>query len=573
MDFSDISADGQWLLAVVSNPGPSTGRTDVMPRFVTQSGYVEAEDVRRLVGRNANEPQQLWLLDLTNRARYPIDLTTLSGLSEDPLADLKAVESIEPHSEEDPRPLRVIGLDWHPEHNTAAIMLRAIDNKDRWLVTLDTTDRKLVERHRLTDAAWINWSFNQFGWIPGQAATPALWLLSEQTGYSHLYTIDLARNRLRQRTDGDFEVFDIQWSLDGRTVWMLSNRSHPTEYDLYRLTSTDRNMQRLTELRGLESYQLHPLTQQVAIRFSRSYLPAQAGVLDAGHQQLMVQTDTRTDNYRAIEWQLPQIVGIESKHGAERAIWSKFYPARDHLAPDQLRPAVLFVHGAGYLQNTHHRYPAYFREQMFHNLLTAKGYHVLDMDFRASRGYGRDWRTAIYRQMGTPELEDLLDGVQWLVDQHNVDPARIGVYGGSYGGFMAFMAMFKAPKVFAAGAALRPVTDWTHYNHGYTSNILNTPQIDPEAYRRSSPIEFAEHLEGHLLISHGMLDDNVFYKDSVRLAQRLIELEKEHWELASYPMEPHGYIQPSSWLDQYRRILSLFETTIGPAHSSPQPAR
>ena len=128
---------------------------------------------------------------------------------------------------------------------------------------------------------------------------------------------------------------------------------------------------------------------------------------------------------------------------------------------------------------------------------------------------------------------------------------------------MTFMAMFNAPEVFVAGASLRPVTDWAHYNHGYTSNILNTPEVDPEAYRRSSPIEFVEGLQGDLLISHGMLDDNVFYKDSVRLAQRLIELEKQDWELASYPLEPHGYEHPESWLDQYRRILKLFENSLG----------
>jgi len=207
---------------------------------------------------------------------------------------------------------------------------------------------------------------------------------------------------------------------------------------------------------------------------------------------------------------------------------------------------------------------------MFHNLLTARGYHVLDMDYRASRGYGRDWRTAIYRHMGKPELEDLRDGVRWLVDHQDGDPDRVGVYGGSYGGFMAFMAMFNAADVFAAGAALRPVTDWRHYNHGYTSNILNTPEVDPEAHRRSSPIEFVEGLEGHLLITHGMLDDNVFYKDAVRLTQRLIELGKTDWELASYPLEPHSFVHPESWLDQYRRILDLFETTIGnPADARP----
>ena len=114
-------------------------------------------------------------------------------------------------------------------------------------------------------------------------------------------------------------------------------------------------------------------------------------------------------------------------------------------------------------------------------------------------------------------------------------PKRIGVYGGSYGGFITLMAMFTTPDVFAAGAALRPVTDWAHYNHGYTSNILNVPQKDAEAYRKSSPIYFAEGLKGALLICHGMVDTNVHFQDSVRLAQRLIELRKENWELAAVP--------------------------------------
>jgi dipeptidyl aminopeptidase/acylaminoacyl peptidase len=181
------------------------------------------------------------------------------------------------------------------------------------------------------------------------------------------------------------------------------------------------------------------------------------------------------------------------------------------------------------------------------------------MDYRASAGYGRDWRTAIYRQMGTPELEDLHDGVAWMVANHNVDSKRVGVYGGSYGGFLTLMALFRKPDLFACGAALRPVTDWAHYNHGYTGNILNVPEIDPEAYAASSPIEFAEGLTRPLLICHGMQDDNVLFQDSVRLVQRLIELKKEDWELAVYPVEPHAFREPVSWLDEYRRIFRLFE--------------
>jgi dipeptidyl aminopeptidase/acylaminoacyl peptidase len=160
--------------------------------------------------------------------------------------------------------------------------------------------------------------------------------------------------------------------------------------------------------------------------------------------------------------------------------------------------------------------------------------------------------------MGWPEVEDLSDGVDWLVANRNVDRDRIGVYGGSYGGFLTFMAMFNSPELFAAGAALRPVTDWAHYNNGYTSSILNIPDLDPGAYAKSSPIEFAEGLEKPLLIAHGMQDDNVFFQDSVRLVQRLIELGKEDWELAVFPIEPHGFREPSSWLDEYRRIFKLF---------------
>jgi dipeptidyl aminopeptidase/acylaminoacyl peptidase len=191
-----------------------------------------------------------------------------------------------------------------------------------------------------------------------------------------------------------------------------------------------------------------------------------------------------------------------------------------------------------------------------------KGYLVLDVDYRGSAGYGRDWRTGIYRHMGGKDLDDQVDAARWLVSQQGVEAHRIGIYGGSYGGFITLMAMFTQPDIFAAGAALRPVTDWAHYNHPYTSNILNTPQDDAEAYRKSSPIYFAAGLKGALLICHGMVDTNVHFQDTVRLTQKLIELHKENWELAVYPVEDHGFQQPSSWADEYKRILRLFESNL-----------
>jgi len=221
------------------------------------------------------------------------------------------------------------------------------------------------------------------------------------------------------------------------------------------------------------------------------------------------------------------------------------------------------VHGAGYLQNVHKWWSSYFREYMFHNLLCDLGYVVMDVDYRASEGYGRDWRTAIYRHMGGRDLQDYVDASAYLQSTYDIPAERIGIYGGSYGGFITLMALFTEPDSFGAGAALRSVTDWAHYNHPYTANILNTPEEDSLAFARSSPIYFAEGLEDPLLIAHGVVDTNVHFQDVVRLAQRLIELGKEDWEMALYPVEGHGFVEPSSWTDEYRRILELFEETIG----------
>jgi dipeptidyl aminopeptidase/acylaminoacyl peptidase len=373
-----------------------------------------------------------------------------------------------------------------------------------------------------------------------------------------MYT--LAGGAARALTQGNWEASSVQWTADGRTAYFVCNRKRPGDYEVCSTPAAGGDVREVTALDGIESFVLSPDDSKVLLRYSASYLPPQLAVVASAGGEPVKLTDTRTAEFRARTWVEPQTVQVPSSKGAG-TIWAKLYrPAQ--LEPGKKYPVVMFVHGAGYLQNVSDRYPNYFREQMFHNLLVQQGYIVLDMDYRASEGYGRAWRTAIYRQMGHPELDDYVDGVNWMVANQQGDAGKVGIYGGSYGGFMAFMALFRAPEVFVSGAALRPVTDWTTYNHEYTSNILNTPEIDPEAYKKSSPIEFAEGLRGHLLIAHGMIDDNVFFQDSVRLSQRLIEMKKDHWELAAYPLERHSFTQPESWYDEYRRIYQLFERTL-----------
>ncbi|MFD0724552.1 S9 family peptidase [Lysobacter brunescens] len=558
---SALSPDGRWLLVVTTAKGADGGQGGKMPKYVTESGYEEFEEVRTRVGRNAPQPHALWLVDVDEAKATELKYDALPGIAVDPLAELR--KAAKQDALKGNRPVRIetdgdgLGpaIQWSRDGGNVAVLVRAVDNKDRWVATVDLAGAKLQARHRLTDPAWINWNFNDFGWLPDGRT---LWYLSEESGYSHLYLHDGAKPRAL--TSGQWEASSPVLSADTKRFLFLCNRAWPGDYEVCEVPLAGGAVRELTSLDGVEDFVESPEGGRLLVRHSDSYLPPQLAVVADGNARDL--TDTRSEAFKARTWLEPEYVKVPSKHGAG-TIWGKYYGPKTP-EPGKRYPVVLFVHGAGYLQNVSDRYPNYFREQMFHQMLVEQGYIVLDLDFRASEGYGRDWRTAIYRHMGEPELQDYLDGIDWLVETKQADRDRVGIYGGSYGGFMTFMALFKKPGVFKAGAALRPVTDWSQYNHEYTSNILNTPVLDPEAFKRSSPLEFADRLQDHLLIAHGMMDDNVFYKDSVMLAQRLIELRKGKWELASYPLERHGYTRAASWYDQYRRIHELFERTLKP---------
>ncbi|OOW82588.1 peptidase S9 [Xanthomonas axonopodis pv. clitoriae] len=559
---SALSPDGRHLLVVTQAKSADEGQAGKMPKYVTESGYEEFQEVRTRVGRNAPAAHALWLVDVGAGTARSLSFDPLPGIATDPLAALRKAAKRDPLKGN--RAVRVESdgdgsgpaVHWSDDGRNVAVEIRAVDNKDRWIASVDLDNARLQPRHRLSDSAWINWDFNDFGWLPDNRT---LWLLSEESGYSQLYTVE-GNGKPRQRTRGKWEVSMPVPSADGSGMFFLCNQKWPGDYEVCKLDLRNDQLTEITALNGVEGYSLSPNGQQLLVRYSGSYLPTQLAVVPAAGGQATVLTDTRTPAFKAQPWIAPQYVQVPSKHGAS-TVWGKYY-GPTNPEPGKQYPIVMFVHGAGYLQNVSERYTPYFREQMFHNLLVQQGYIVLDLDYRASEGYGRDWRTAIYRNMGHPELEDYLDGLDWLVATKQGDRARVGIYGGSYGGFMAYMALFRSPGTFKAGAALRPVGDWMQYNHEYTSNILNTPELDPEAYKTSSPINYAEGLRDHLLIAHGMIDDNVFFKDSVDMTQKLMELHKDNWQVAPYPLERHGFTRADSWLDEYKRILKLFNEQV-----------
>jgi dipeptidyl aminopeptidase/acylaminoacyl peptidase len=569
---TELSPDAHWLLVVTQPKSHVKGREGELTRYVTESGYEEPEKERLRVGRNPPASQSLLLLDLADHSTHSLSLEKLPGIYDDPLKSVRE-ENAKAHppatpaaAEKKMRGIRVVddepdalpaGIAWSGDSSAVGILIYSIDHKDRWLISVDSSGAALVTQHRMTDPAWIDHSFNEFGWLNDNRT---LWYESEESGYAHLYLKPI-NGEARALTHGQFEVSSPQLSEDGRWFYVLSNQVAPYSYDVYRVPSSGGALQRLTKLEGVEKADVDRNGKQLLVTYSTPYMRTQIGVAKAdGSGALRQLTDTSSADYKAMTWIQPEIVKVPSTH-FNGVIYAKLYRDKGRTVSGK-RPAVLFVHGAGYLQDVHLHYSYYFREQMFNNLLARQGYDVLDMDYRASAGYGRDWRTAIYRQMGHPELEDMLDGKKWLVEHENADPNRFGVYGGSYGGFMTLMALFRAPGEFAAGAALRPVTDWMQYDHDYTSGILNDPQTDPIAYERSSPIEFAAGLQDALLICHGVIDDNVLFEDSMRLYQRLIELHKDNFSMSPYPLDRHGFSNSDSWLDEYKRIYRLFETNL-----------
>ena len=566
-----LSPSGRWLLVITSKKGFDEGKVGTMPNYVTLSGHVETQEVRTRVGRNGYAPHSLWLVDLESGEKHALDFSELPGIKDDPLAKLResAIEYwVEAGDDEkkaqerlkapETRSVMVWNSSWSEDGSGVVLYIRAIDNKDRWIATVDFEGRKLVTQHRLSDEAWVNPYHIEHGWLHDNET---LWFLSEDHGYLGIYTKSVNERRARSLVADEHVVFDPQLGPSGKYLYYRANVGHPGIYEIWRVDVASGESEQLTNLGGMNFVSVSPDESKLLITHSEINRHPELFVQDnePGAEARRL-TDTMSDEYKAIDWQEPAIVAIPSSH-ADQPIYTKIYLPAGH-DPAQEYPAVMFVHGAGYTQNADLGWPYYFREGMFHNLLTQRGYVVIDMDFRASEGYGRDWRTAIYRRMGVPELEDFHDGVDFIVDNYGVNRERIGVYGGSYGGFMTFIAMFRAPDLFQAGAALRPVSDWAHYNHGYTSNILNTPDIDPEAYRISSPIEFADGLKNPLLIAAGMQDNNVFFQDAVLVVQRLIELKKQDFEIALYPQDPHGFVHPESWLDEYRRIFKLFEANL-----------
>ena len=541
-----ISPNGNALLFTTNIPAPSQRLVDV-PQYVTASGYTEEIRGRTKVG------------DEQGGGR--VGLMPIGG------GDVRWLNVIPADTS------RIAGqafmAGWNDAGDAALVLVTARDYKTRFIHRVDTAGTiKTIDT--LTDSAWIlggcggaNACGSRAGWIEGNR----MYFTSEADGFAHVYSANGDGSDRKQLTSGKWEVLGVALSADRKSFYLSTSETSPFDAQFYRMSVAGGARERITPQVGGHAVVLSPDELWGADVYSSANRPPELHLIRnrANNVEMAKLTTSPTADWLSFNWIVPEIVWITASDGVK--VPAHIYKPKDMNAQPN-GAAVIFVHGAGYLHNVGNFWSSYPREYMFNHLLASKGYVVLDVDYRGSAGYGRDWRTAIYRWMGGRDLQDEVDASKYLQKEFGINPERIGMYGGSYGGFMTLMALFTEPKQFGAGAALRSVTDWAHYNHGYTAQILNTPQVDTLAYRRSSPIFFAEGLEDPLLMAHGMVDVNVHFQDIVRLSQRLIELGKQNWELAVYPMEDHGFVRPDSWTDEYTRIFNLFEKNLGPSRAA-----
>jgi len=553
-----LSANGKYVSYQIFKRGENPAKRTIVPNYVTSSGYTTNINAHAKVGGDPSY-MEIGIYDIEKDSSYVIDTEQLEGIS-----DLPDYIKDYPNRtyEKKPRQVTSSAVIWSKNETYGILEFRSIDHKDRWIVQLDPSTGILKTIDRQRDEAWVGWApgigrgfgGGTLGFMPDNET---LYFQSEESGYSHLYTYSLKSKTKKQLTKGNYEIYSPFLSADGKSWFFTANIKHPGIRHFYSMPVKGGEIQQITNVDGNNEVSISPNEKHIAVRYSYSNKPWELFVMENKTGAKFTQlTESLTDEFKGYDWVEPEMVTFKAQDGAD--VYARLYKPENANGA-----AVVFVHGAGYLQNAHYWWSGYSREYMFNNMLMAQGYTVIDIDYRASSGYGRDWRTGIYRHMGGKDLSDNIDGAKYLVAVHGIDPKRIGMYGGSYGGFITLFAMFNHPDVISAGAALRSVTDWAHYNHSYTTPILNTPLEDPKAYKRSSPIYFAEGLQGDLLIAHGMVDTNVHFQDVVRLAQKLIELGKDKWEMAVYPVESHGFAAPSSWTDEYKRIFKLFENTIG----------
>jgi len=358
---------------------------------------------------------------------------------------------------------------------------------------------------------------------------------SENDGWKHYYLYDINGNVLNKITPGDFEVKEIISINEKEEVMYYTSNERGVIYsDLYKVKFDGTGKERVTSLKGAHTISMADGSKYFLDTYSNANTLSTTFVSDLSGKpvkELAVSDMTELNKYETGELKFLQFTTSDG------VVLNASILNPVNFDSTKKYPVLIYNYSGPGSQSVLDKWGG--SNYLFHQMLAEKGYIVFVLDNRGTGGRGREFKNIVYKNLGKWEVNDMIEGAKYLSSLPYVDPARIGIWGWSYGGYMAALTILKGAAFFKAAVAIAPVTNWEYYDDIYTERYMQTPEQNPDGYKESSTITYADSLRGKLLIVHGTGDDNVNFQNSIQLTKQLISKNKQFEEMF-YPEKDHG---------------------------------
>ncbi|MGA8035824.1 MAG: S9 family peptidase [Candidatus Acidiferrales bacterium] len=439
-------------------------------------------------------------------------------------------------------------VNWLPDSKSVAIqrLNRAQNQLDLLFADASTGASKniLIE----TDKYWVNISDDLYFFSDNKRF---LWS-SERTGFRHFYLYENSGKQIAQLTSGDWAIADLGGFGPGSAnhpavdeahgyVYFLANKDDPRDTGVYRVSISDKSLKGISTVAGVHGANISPDASAFIDTFSNLSTPTRQDLRRMDGTSIAVMSDGAIPALGDYSLTPVEMVELKADDGT-KLYASMIKPV--NFDPSKKYPVLINVYGGPHVQLVRNGWGGY--RYLLDEIYAQKGYVVWTLDNRGSWGRGHAFETPIYHQMGKVELQDQLTGVKYLESLGYVDPARIGITGGSYGGYMTLEALFNSSSAFKVGVSDAPVTDWKLYDTIYTERYMGTPQNNPDGYKSSSPVNQAASVKGKLMLIHGTGDDNVHFANSIELLNALIDSGRYPDKLMIFPGRGHGISDPAA---------------------------
>ncbi|HVL11824.1 MAG TPA: DPP IV N-terminal domain-containing protein, partial [Gemmata sp.] len=428
--------------------------------------------------------------------------------------------------EHKPEDVVIARVGWHPDSKTVYAYVH--DRVQTWLdfTTWPAADAKPKVLFRETTKAWV-----EDTGAPEFLPDGSFLFQSDRSGWRHLYRYAADGKLFGAVTSGDWEVKSVL-RADTKEVYFTAGFVSHTGTDLLRVPLDGGKPELLTEKGKSHRVSLAPAGPLFIDRFTDPKTPTRAGLMEVGKGEVRKLDTNPVREREQYKFGKFERVKVPMKDGFELEAAITYPPDFD---AKKKYPVWVFTYAGPHAPTVRDEYGG---GRILDNSLATSGIIVFRVDPRSASGKGAQSAWACYKQLGVQELKDLEEAVAWLGKNEYADLSRVGISGHSYGGFMAAYALTHS-KVFSAGIASGPVTDWKLYDSIYTERYMLTPKENADGYAKSSCVAAAKNLHGRLLIVHGMMDDNVHMQNSVQLADALQKAGKE-FEMMFYPQARHG---------------------------------